>query len=211
MTPASYFAQNRVWQVYFDVTDSLAEVTLTYRRLLADGTSVKFDEDSHGVLDLSTNADDHIVLDGFLSFIPDGELLSCAMRDVKHVLLIWEREDYQHIFAQYDKQIVRTAFEGRLWNPDSSADFLFVGGNKDGHTTPTIKHWAKVMQEQTLRQSGADRKATIDQVLGLYSLVAYTQTAEIHILTSNGHDQAEKMKATLGAVASRYGMALPPE
>jgi len=212
MASAAFFEQNHIWQVYFDTIGSLTEVTLTYHRLLPDGATVKFDEDPHGVLDLSSGEDDHLVMDGFLSLIPDGELISCAIRSVKHVLGVWERAEYKHIFAEYDKQIVRTTFEGRLWNPDSSADFVFVGGDRDAHTTATIRRWIGVMQQELLQQKPEDPIPTLEKVLSFYNAVIYTQTTEIHILTSGERGQSSsRMKAALELVASRYGMALPPD
>lgn len=209
--PASFFEQNYVWQTFFELHNSYVEIVLTYNRLLPSGESIKFDEDPEGILDLSIDADDHLVMDGFLALIPEGKLLSCSMRSVKHTLLVWEQSYRKHVFAEYDKQKVLAEFEGRLWNPDSSADFLFVGGGRDAHSISAIEHWAKVLEGGVVHRSDTDWLSRLEQILGIYKRIIYTQTTEIYMLARNEEDIIRQVRADLSEIASRYGFILPPE
>lgn len=207
-----FFARNYVWQVYFEVHGPVAEITLSYRRALPDGTGVKFDEDPDTVLNRVTDQDDQLVMDGFLALIPEGELLSCAMRVVKRILLIWEYQDYQHIFAEYDKHVVKRAFDANgLFNTDSSIDVLFIGGDRAAHETTTIISWAKTIQRDILQRYEVEGGAAWNPVLEIYKSVIYTQTTEIHMLTHNKRDPLERARMVLKQVAARYQLVLPPE
>src|SRR5262245_61729273 len=136
-----------LWNVDFATSGGLFEVILTYLRLLPDGRTVKFDEDTDGRLDLAADEDDRLVMDGLLALIPDRAPVSCALRELRRVALVWEVEDYRPVLADWDKETVRTTLKGRLWNADSSADFVFAGGETSDHTGVAIRRWAKTLAD----------------------------------------------------------------
>jgi hypothetical protein len=207
----AFFEQNYVWQVDFDTQDTVAEVILSYQRALPDGKSVKFDEDSNTILDLAADADDHLVMDGFLALIPPGELLSCAMRVSRRALLIWEYMDYQHIFAEYDKQVVERAFDTNgLFNTDGSIDALFIGGDRVAHESATILSWVRSLSRDVISRYETEGRAVWAPALDVYTAIIYTQTTEIHMLTRNEHKRLRDARSALNKVAARYGLVLPP-
>ncbi|HEY0607061.1 MAG TPA: hypothetical protein VGD58_29350 [Herpetosiphonaceae bacterium] len=216
MAMDAFFERNYVWQVYFEEIGPLAEITLSFRRARADGSGVEFDEDpqiiTERVLDVINGEDDQLVMDGFLALIPDGQLLSCSLRVLRHRLLILEFEDYDHSFAGYDKQVVKNTFEGRLFNTDgSNADLLFIGGERTAHETATIKHWSKVIESRALRASADTIAAAWEPVLNVYEAVIYTLSTEIHMVTRNNHAPISRIQPALADVAARYGFVLPPQ
>lgn len=210
MTLSPKVLSDYTWQLHFDIIRSVCEVTLTYNRLLPDGTTVKFDEDPHGILDLSLDEDDHLVMDGVIALLPSHQLISCTLRDVRRVFGVWQQTEYKHINAGYDTDIVRTAFEARLWNPDSSVDFILIGGDAEAHTTTAILHVVKLLNEQVLGHEGDARIHAIEHILEYYSVIVYTQTTEVHVVSSmEGEQTLAQIKGALAMVASRYEMIIP--
>lgn len=216
MTSDDYFEQHYVWQVYFEVVGPLSEITLSFRRSRSDGSGVKFDEDpaiiDRGILDLINGEDDDLVMDGFLACLPGGKLLSCALRVLRRNLLFFESEAYEHVFAHYDKNVVKQAFERRLFNTDgTNGDLLFIGGDHAAHATPTILRWCKVIESDAMHHSGVALIAVWEPVLQVYEAVAYTLDTEIHLFTRNDDDLIKRIKQALTEVATRYGFVLPPQ
>jgi len=198
-----------VWLIYLENLGSMVKVTLTYERILPDGSSITFDADPAMILDTATEQDEQIVLDGFMALVPPDALLSCAMRTTRWMLL-WTKPDIEHIFAEYDHAIVRREFgDGRLYNAQGNIDALFIGGDRAAHQTSTIKHWATTIEKQVLPMSGQEQIQAWDAVLAVYQAVIYTQTTEIHLLTRNTGDALNQARAALSAVAARYGLRLP--
>lgn len=199
------------WQVYSDQVGPFWEITLTYNRQRPDGTYVKFDEDPNGVLDLATGADKRLVMEGFLTLIFNGELLSCSLRAIKHKLPIWTRPYHQHVFAGYDKQKIANEFASRLWNPDSSVDFLLVGGEQTAHTTLVIQYWTKILMSGLFKSSGKKKLETLAQALNVYREIFYTQTTEIHLWTQGEESEIIEMRNRLAQTAAQFGLVLPAE
>lgn len=216
MASDSFFERNYVWQVYFEALGEQAHITLTQRRAYADGSGRKFDEDPQIIdgrtLDLLHDEDDRFIMDGFLALIPDNRLLSCAIQVLRRRLLIWEFEDYDYIFAGFDKHIIQRAFDGRLFNTDgTNGDILFIGGERTAHETATIKEWSKAIEHDIFRKVGNVPGAAWEPVLDVYEAVSYTLSTEIHLRMRHDHDRIEESRMALARVATRYGFVLPPE
>ena len=209
--PDSFYEQNYVWQVYFETGTTYAEVILTHNRLLPDDNFIKFDEDESSILATAIGEDDRFMLEAFLTLLPDVQLLSCAMRDTRRTWLVWEQDYYKHIFAEYDKQMVAAAFDGRLWNPDSSADFVFAGGEERAHAAEVVERWTAIMTKNILPQPRAVWGQTLEQVFRIYKCVIFTQTTDIHLLMPPNIDMMTEIRDDLEAVANSYGLVLPPE
>jgi hypothetical protein len=210
-----FFARHFVWQVYFEDHGALAWITISYRRAVSNHMDVKFDEDAEiinaGLLGFAAEDNDLMVMDGFLALIPDGALLSCAMRTRKRVLLLWERSAYDYVFAGQDKQVVRATFDGRLYNSDgTNGDVLFIGGVAAAHTEDSIQHWVKVIERDVMFQVDTERLMAWASLLDVYQAIVYTLSTEIHMIARNKPETIPQARAALGVVATRYGFVLPP-
>lgn len=208
----SFFEQNYVWQVYFEEYGDLATITLSYRRDRGNGLSIQFDDDPSCILNLAADEDDRLIMDGFLALIPDAQLLSCAMLVRKPRYLIWGVEDYKHIFAAYNKHVVRSTFNGHLFNTDGTgSEMVFIGGDRVAHTTSLIKEYATKIEQHVLRTYGAEHIAAWVPILNTYTSVIYTLSTEVHMVMRNQSDLMRRARQGLNKVASRYGVILPPE
>lgn len=213
MTDPEFFRRNYVWAVYFEDHGPIAEVTLTYDRALPDGDTIKFDEDPDRFLDIANDADERVVMDGFLALIPNGELLSCSMRDTRHLLLIfWGYQTYKHFFVGYDKQVLKQQFDRRLFNTDGGdPDIVFAGGERAAHTPEQITRWAKVIKRDIVGSRQATPMTAWQPLLDVYRAILYTDSTEIHLVTRNTGRELERARAALAKVARGYRMVLPPE
>lgn len=198
-----------VWLVNVEDFGPVVRVGLTFLRLQKDGTAVKFDEDPNGVLDLDAEEDQRIVADGLLALIPNEALVSCALRDFERVLLIWERMCYRHVHTGTDRLLLDSVLEGRLWNADSSADFLFAGGAVDDHTPQVVDRWTQWMREKVLGQPWDRATRAVAAPLEVYAAVGYTRTTEVNVFLRNGAAGVEHARQKLAAVAAKYGMRIP--
>jgi hypothetical protein len=213
---SDFFARQFVWQVSFEDHGALAWITITHERALSDQMSVKFDEDTElvnaGILGFAAENGGRMVMDGFLALIPDGALLSCALRTRKRMFLLWDRSAYDHVFAGQDKQAVRAAFDGRLFNTDgTNGDALFIGGASDAHTEERIQHWTQVIEHEVTPQFSSYWTTVWKPLLAVYHAVMYTLSTELHMIARNEPATIPQARAALGEVAARYGFVLPPE
>ena len=208
--PASFYEQNYVWQVYFDTSTSFTQIILTYNRLLSEDRFIQFDEDQNSILVTEQAEDEQFLLDAFFTLIPENERLSCAMNATKHVFL-WEKAYHQYIFAGYNREKVLSEFKGRLWNPDSSPDYLFVGGDESSHTGEAIEQWTRVMSAEVLPQTHQAWEQILGEILTLYERIIYTRSTQIHMLMFADAEQIAAIRARLSTVAAQYGLVLPPE
>ncbi|MCG8352468.1 MAG: hypothetical protein MI924_32280 [Chloroflexales bacterium] len=213
---SDFFTRHFVWQVYFEDHGALAWITISYRRALSNQMGVKFDEDAEIIntrlLGFAAEDEDRMVMDGVLALIPDGALLSCALWRLQNVLLLWERSAYDHVFAGQDKQVVRAAFDGRLFNTEGSiGDVLFIGGAAEAHTKDSIEHWAQVIERDVMSRFDTERLVAWKSLLDVYQAVMYTLSTEIHMIARNEPETIPRARAALGSVAARYGFVLPPE
>lgn len=210
MNHAGSTGEAPVWAVYFDPGDRIATITLTYHRLLPDGSTIKFDEDPACHLDLASEEDDRLLREGFMALIPPGQLMSCALRVLRRALLVWEYTDFEHIAAGADRELVAAAFAGRMYNPDgASPDALFVGGTPADHATTTILAAATRLTRLLQGPTGAD-EAAWEQALGPYTAIFFTESTETRMVTRADGTAYARAAESLAAVAGRHGLALPP-
>lgn len=201
--------QQPMWHVLFANEGPFIRVTLTFERLLPDGRSIQFDEDPEPVLDLTSDQDERLLLDGFLVLPPDGMQLSCALHRLRD-WIVWEWTEFQHIPAAYNRQVVRSAFTGRLFNTDSSIDILFAGGDAAAHTRDRIVRAASFVEREIAQKPDGMREAALIQVLAVYPALVYTQNTEIYLLGRQPDLSLAEVRAALTSTATRYGLALPP-
>jgi hypothetical protein len=196
-----------VWNVEFEVCDAVAQITLTFDRLLPDGTAIKFDEDPNGKLNLAAEEDERLVMDGFLALIPDGELLSCALRDGARFFGLGDAINYKYVFVDSDRTAVDAALDGRLWNPDSSRDYVFVGGESIAHQPAALKLFVKELNTRPTGPTNLDLR--FERTLSVYRGVAFTEGTLIRMIYSVSDAVITSARQVLAQVASRYGYVLP--
>ncbi|HLZ31626.1 MAG TPA: hypothetical protein VKV73_30260 [Chloroflexota bacterium] len=200
---------SHVWLVEFAVRGPLAEITLTFSRRMPNGAEVKFDMDRDGLLDLATDQHERLVMDGMLALIPEGELISCGLRETQRAFLVFDSLGYRHVFADHDRSVVAAEFDGGIWNPDSSPDLVFVGGRPADHSADAIVHAA---QRLARTRPPADDEP-VREVLSTYAELIVVNGAVVRVRrpAEVGREFFASAEAALSNVAAKYGYALPSQ
>ena len=201
-----------IWDVALASAGPLAGALLRPYRLLPDGRSVKFDEDPELPLNLETGQDEALLRDGVLALLPDGTLLSCAIRVTRLSAMLIGSRSYQHIDAGRDKQAALRALETNgLYNGDgANGDALLIGGAPEAHRSEAVIGWARRIEREILGQIGpAGWLAPWAPLLEQYDASIYTVSGEIVLAARSGALGPAQIRAALAEVAARYGFALP--
>lgn len=201
-----------VWDVALASAGPLAGALLRPYRLLPDGRSVKFDEDPALPLDLETGQDEALLRDGVLALLPDGSLLSCAIRATRRSVLLIASRGYQQAYTGQDKQAALRALESNgLYNSDgSSGDALFIGGAREAHRSEAVIGWAGRIEREILGQIGPTGwLAPWAPLLEQYDALIYTLSGEIILAARSGTLGLAQIRDALAEVAAHYGFALP--
>jgi hypothetical protein len=195
------------WLVYFERHGPVVEITFTYRRRLPGGESIRFDE-GPTTLDLANDADDRLVMDGFLAALPEGELLSCATLTTRPFLRFWEPAlQWRHEPADHDKELVRAAFQGQMGRGDSTPEFVFVGGDEAAHTSPAVRRAVDALR--TGRWTfHPDPVAALRDALTAYEGVAWSRETETGLFLRDRPGLLDDTRARVAEVAARYGVIL---
>jgi hypothetical protein len=196
--------QPYIWDVALASAGPLAGALVRPYRLLPDGRSVKFDEDPALPLNLETGQDEALLREGVLALLPDGALLSSAIRVGSH--------GYRHIYAGQDKQAALRALETNgLHNGDgASGDALLIGGGREVHRSEAVIGWASRIEREILGQIGpAGWLAPWAPLLEEYDGLIYTVSGEIILAARSGALGSAPIRAALEGAAARHGFALP--